>query len=107
MVHHYPGTFFKPPDPRTFLYHLTAGFVAGDNSLVPFGTLPLVFPVNRADIAAADSGRLGLNQYLSPTRGRDWILFKNSGTVSRKESPLHGSLHIILLIRLESFSNFG
>jgi hypothetical protein len=98
MVHHHPGTFFKPLDSRAFFYHLTAGFVARDNPLVPFGTLSQVFPVNGADIAAADSGRLGLNQHLAPARCGDRIIFKNSGAISGKECPFHGSLHINLLI---------
>jgi hypothetical protein len=104
MVYHHPGTFLKPPDPRAFLYYLTTGFMAGNNPLVAFRSLPLMFPVNGTDIAAANGGCLGLYQYLSPTRGGDGILFKNGGAVSGQKRPLHGSLHTNLLISIYSNS---
>ena len=68
MVNDNPIAFLKPFQPFPFFHNDTARLMAcnhtGDIALRPF---PYMLPVDAADIAAADRGRLCLNHYLPVT----------------------------------------
>ena len=90
MVNNDPVPFFETSQALALFHNHTAGFMAchhtGDIAFRPFSHM---FPVNTADIAAADGGRLRLNQHLSVSGLGDLHIFHFHRAVAGQRRPSH------------------
>jgi hypothetical protein len=82
--------------------------MSGDHAgLIPFRAFPEMLMVNRPDVATANGGGLGLEEYLSISRNRNLVLSELNGAIAGKYGTGHlrfavnlGHAHISVLYGL-------
>ena len=90
MVYNHPIPFFKPLKSLSLFYNYAAGFMPCHQSRnIALRSLSRMFPVNTADVTAADGRGLCLNQYLPMSRLWHVEFSQFNRTVSRQNSSHH------------------
>src|SRR5579864_1104437 len=95
VIHDHAVADFKAPATLSHLDDFAAWLMAGDNSLVTFGSLAEMLVINAADIGTADRGGLNPDQNFAVVRARNRNRAKFDSVVSRKKRGSHILSHRI------------
>ena len=94
MVDDHAVALFKAPQSLALLHDDAAGFMAGNGSVnIALRAFSGMFPVDAADIAAADRGGHRLDEYLAVPWLRDIKLLKFHCAVARERCSDHFTFH--------------